>query len=269
MRSVPESVTVAQVLDATTDDILEEVGERLLQCERCPDTGGGCYAKLNEGERPHWVEKIERHGGPGFDWVACERWEPYLLDRRMLAWGFPRLMLRKTFDDYLAETDSEQKAVELLRDYVADFYDYAMQGAGVAMSGDVGVGKTTLACAVCRILLSEQKIRSARYWDAANLLAALRPTDNDQDQRRQTVHDCMRCAVFVLDDLGAHNTTDWVREQVGLIVNHRWSNGLPTIVTTNTSVDDAERSLGARTISRLLHNALTVDIQGKDRRAGW
>lgn len=267
VQKLPPDVTVAQLLDCTTDDDLEEMGEREQLCARCPPTGGRCYDKPNEGMRPEWRAHVARWNAPGLIWTECERWQPYLLDRRMRRWGFPRIMLRAHLAEYDAHTDEESEAVAMLQEYIIDFYGYVRDGAGIAIYGDVGVGKTTLACAVCRELLERHKIRVARYWDVADLLARLRPQKAEDDQRAQIVQDCMACAVLVLDDLGAHNTTEWVREQIGIIVNHRWSNGLPTITTTNARIEEAEQSIGERTMSRLLHNTITIGIEGPDKRA--
>jgi len=70
----------------------------------------------------------------------------------------------------------------------------------------------------------------------------------------------------VLDDLGAQRTTDWVREQMNLISNARWSNGRPTIMTTNTGPDEITATLGPRAASRLLGGALGIEVDGDDRR---
>lgn len=223
----------------------------------------------DEGQRPIWSERIERYDAPGIDWIDCEKWRAYLLDKRMQRWGFPRVMLRSRLSAFRTETESESDAVEMLNDYVEDFHRYASEGSGVAIYGDVGVGKTTLVCAVCRELLENGTIESARYWDVANLLAKLRPNGCAEEERAEILQDAMKSSILVLDDLGAHNTTDWVREQIGLVVNHRWSNGLPTFVTTNARTEEAEQSLGSRTLSRLLHNTMAIGIEGADKRAAW
>lgn len=73
--------------------------------------------------------------------------------------------------------------------------------------------------------------------------------------------------LLVLDDLGAEKTTDWASERLYVLVNERYNRRLPTIVTTNESLDE----LGARgygpLVSRLLEDGRVVRIDAPDYRA--
>ena len=43
--------------------------------------------------------------------------------------------------------------------------------------------------------------------------------------------------ILVLDDLGAQATTQWAQEKLYQVVNYRHVAGLPTVVTTDQSLD--------------------------------
>ena len=58
--------------------------------------------------------------------------------------------------------------------------------------------------------------------------------------------------VLVLDDLGAHNYTDWSLKTIFAILNYRVNFERPTIVTTNLENQDLEKLLGSRIFSRLM-----------------
>ena len=58
--------------------------------------------------------------------------------------------------------------------------------------------------------------------------------------------------VLILDDLGAHNYTDWSRNRIYSILNYRMNEQLPTIITTNLHASEIETYLGVRTWSRLM-----------------
>jgi DNA replication protein DnaC len=58
--------------------------------------------------------------------------------------------------------------------------------------------------------------------------------------------------LLVLDDLGAHNYTDWTRNKIYSIINYRLNHRLPVVATTNISPENLEGYLGERTTSRLL-----------------
>jgi DNA replication protein DnaC len=52
--------------------------------------------------------------------------------------------------------------------------------------------------------------------------------------------------VLILDDLGTQNATSWAQEKLFQILNHRYNSQLPTIVTTNLSVDRLDERLRMR-----------------------
>lgn len=57
--------------------------------------------------------------------------------------------------------------------------------------------------------------------------------------------------VVVIDDLGAEHSDSWSRERLYSLVNHRESNRLPTLVTSNCLPGELDQRLGSATASRL------------------
>jgi len=55
-----------------------------------------------------------------------------------------------------------------------------------------------------------------------------------------------------VDDLGAHNYTDWAKNKLYTIINYRLNNRLPTLITSNLDLNDLEQYLGQRTTSRII-----------------
>jgi DNA replication protein DnaC len=68
----------------------------------------------------------------------------------------------------------------------------------------------------------------------------------------------------VLDDLGTENATPWAREKLYQIINHRYSEQMPTVITTNVEI----RKIDERIVSRMLDHRLThyIQIDGEDYR---
>lgn len=142
----------------------------------------------------------------------------------------------------------------------ADWTNTGMN-ANVLLLGTVGVGKTHTACALAR----EAWNAGSRIWftPIVELLDLLRPTgDSDALQRATNVD------VLILDDLGGERPTDWTGERLYAIVNRRWLEQRPTIVTSNLAPDELEKAVGPRVFSRLYHDALRLTIGGHDRRRG-
>ena len=72
--------------------------------------------------------------------------------------------------------------------------------------------------------------------------------------------------LLILDDLGAHNSTPWAQEKLFQIINHRYNNRLPTVVTTNQRLEE----LDPRIASRLADIDLSqrFEIPAPDYRSG-
>ncbi|MDQ3413052.1 MAG: ATP-binding protein, partial [Chloroflexota bacterium] len=63
--------------------------------------------------------------------------------------------------------------------------------------------------------------------------------------------------LLILDDLGTENTTPWAREKLYQLINHRYNERLPTIITSNQE----HKLIDERILSRLLDTHLTRDIK--------
>jgi DNA replication protein DnaC len=272
MRSMsaclPSALTVREFVENTTEESAHEAARRLSECEQCSERGGRCSSEARAGQKPKWTKDRSGYGSPGFEWVACDRWRIHQLDRAMKECGFPELLIPKGFSQFHPSDERDGKALKFCELYVENFYAQVDQGKGLGLFGGVGVGKTHLAVATARQILERHLVRTARFWDVSNLLANLRPVDGHEQGSRLIVADCMTCGLLVLDDLGSHKTTDWVREQVGMIVNHRWSNRLPMIVTSNYALERSADSIGERTVSRLKDATMYLRLSGSDRRIG-
>jgi DNA replication protein DnaC len=90
----------------------------------------------------------------------------------------------------------------------------------------------------------------------------------DLDTVVRTMTQVREAPLLLLDDMGAGTMSDFTREQTYLILNHRMNNKLSTIFTTNmgTKQLSSDTVLGKRNMSRLMNNAIGMNLGGKDRR---
>ena len=154
-----------------------------------------------------------------------------------------------TFDDFDVVPGTED-AFDVARAYAHD------PDGWLYLRGGVGVGKTHLAVAVA------QEVRRQN----ANVLFAVVPDLLDHlratfDPGRGVAYDERFAAIrgaflLVLDDLGTENTTPWAREKLYQLVNHRYNERLPTIVTSNQE----HKLIDERVLSRLLDPHLTREV---------
>jgi hypothetical protein len=74
--------------------------------------------------------------------------------------------------------------------------------------------------------------------------------------------------VLLIDDLGIEKQSDWTEETLFGIIDARWRNCRPTIVTTNLTPLELRNTVGSRVYDRLKDGATALTIPGQSRRAG-
>lgn len=159
------------------------------------------------------------------------------------------------------------------RDYPAALPD--RDRSGLLFFGSVGAGKTHLAVAIAQKLL-ERGIGCV-FCDHRELLKRIQATFDPANPATEAgvVAPLLDTEVLILDDLGVGRATEWALETLHYILNHRYSQRLATLVTTNledapASLERKEASLvqvvGERLRSRLYEMCVFVALHGPDFR---
>jgi DNA replication protein DnaC len=156
------------------------------------------------------------------------------------------------------------------------------EGLGLLFSGDNGVGKTHLAAAVLRELVT-RKGASGQFWDFHALIREIKSSYDPETRTTElmVLQPVVETDVLVLDDLGAWKMTDWMNDTLFFVLNGRYMAKRPTVITTNyqdvtreevLAADPLRRKeflverIGQRLRSRLMEMCLVVRIQGSDHR---
>lgn len=135
------------------------------------------------------------------------------------------------------------------------------------ISGDVGTGKSYLSYSIAKAI--KDKGYTVLFIDIVELLMQLKSTfnKNHEDDYLKIMNLINDVDLFVLDDVGANNMTNWANEVLYHITNKR--QGKNNIYTTNLTIDDV-RKIGdfnlTRSYSRMNNNAINLVMTGKDRR---
>jgi DNA replication protein DnaC len=150
--------------------------------------------------------------------------------------------------------------------YLEDWEENREAGKGLYFCGGVGTGKTHLAVAVMNELIRKKRTPSL-FVTVPELLDNLRETYNKPGRNLDEWMDVVQNAEFlVLDDLGSERSTEWVRERIFVIVNHRYREALPTVFTSNIGPKDLAEQLGERTASRIIAMCDWIALEGDDYR---
>lgn len=151
------------------------------------------------------------------------------------------------FSESVVKTIMEWKAV-------------ANSGANLVIFGPVGVGKTRAACAAVR--RANERGLSIGFRPSGEMLDDLRPGGTNDGFTKLTHFD-----VLVIDDLGVEKVTDWTAERIDLLINRRWMDRSPTVMTTNLEPEALAEHVGERAYSRMVGDgAVPLKMTGEDQR---
>ena len=97
---------------------------------------------------------------------------------------------------------------------------------------DKGAGKTHLATAVFRELLPQT---GGGLWITARQLLDGSRGEMDHSRRGRLVERAKTCRLLLLDDLYRERPTAWAIDLLSRVIDHRYSERLPSLITTNRS----------------------------------
>lgn len=172
------------------------------------------------------------------------------------------------------EVNSNNKKVyQSLKDYSERFVNLE-ERKGLILTGNNGVGKTHLACSIANELIKNGI--PIIYGTLINLLAELKNTyDNDNNiSEMEIIKLYEKVDLLVIDDLGKEKPSEWGLEKLFTIINSRYENNLPVIITTNYDQNSLINRLSINgeietvnsIISRLYEMCYLVKINDIDHR---
>jgi DNA replication protein DnaC len=162
------------------------------------------------------------------------------------------LIRRMTFDTFHVQPYSTEDAQRYrynlghVHGVVRSFVQDPQQRKWLVLLGIHGCGKTHLAAAMANDRL--QRGLPTLFIVTPDLLDALRASFNgDGSGAYDKVFYEVRAAPFlILDDFGAQSATAWAKEKLYQVLNYRYNAQLPTVITTNQTLEEIEPALQSR-----------------------
>ena len=169
------------------------------------------------------------------------------------------------FEKFLNE---KGQAYKVAYNYAKSFEQMKEDNVGLLFYGDVGSGKTYLACSIANELIERKQVK-VKTMNLSQVINQIQKSAFKLDSN-EIIDNLSNIPLLILDDLGIERDTSYAREQVYNIINSRYLKGRPTIFTTNLSLEIIQNPNieleYQRIYSRILEMTIPVKVTGEDFR---
>lgn len=267
-RSLEKLTATADSMAMALSSIFEPLGERKAECPKHGEfTSTG--TRLSRG-REVW----SRCPGCAADEVAAEAARKAEraaeiaradMEARLEQVAIPARFLGKTLDNFHADTEPQQYALTVARDYLENFPVYAKRGEGLVLSGMPGTGKSHLAGAILQGLLPG---RVGLYTTCMNIIRAVRGTwRKDSERSESEVLGIYRSVpLLVVDEIGVQYGTDGEQTILFDVLDGRYREMQPSILLTNQDRTGLKQFIGERAYDRLTETSRWIPFDWQSHR---
>lgn len=159
---------------------------------------------------------------------------------------------QKTFSNFMVGNKPKvlQKAKAVAEDYVENFHHLQKdQHHSIAFLGQVGDGKTHLSIAIANELM--KKNIGVLYMQYCEAMTALKQNIMDEAYYQKEIAKYKRARVLLIDDLYKGKISNTDHNIMFEIINYRYLNGHPVIVSSEYTVEailEFDEAIGSRMI---------------------
>lgn len=164
---------------------------------------------------------------------------------------------QRTFSNFISSPGTDRAYQRAL--------EYKPEQGGLLFFGACGVGKTHLAASIANAQLGKTPVL---FISCTEFLMELREGMNfgKKESYYHLLDISKKVQLLIIDDIGAEKSSEWVREILFVLINYRYEQMLPTIITSNFTLSELEQSLGMRITSRLIEMCRCISMSGDDWR---
>ncbi|MCC4340182.1 primosomal protein DnaI [Limosilactobacillus reuteri] len=210
-----------------------------------------------------------------------ERQRQRYIQRLVNSINMPKFIKNASYDDYYlnedTQTDTRTKAIQAAMDFTDNYQKGEFQ-PGLYLYGQFGVGKTYLLGAIANELAKSKGVATTMVHFPS--FAVEMRNSIKQNNTGEKLDAIKRAPILMLDDIGAGAMTTWVRDDIlGVILEYRMQEELPTFFSSNFSMDelqnnhlainaqgDNEPLKAARIMERIKYLSREIEMEGKNLR---
>lgn len=157
------------------------------------------------------------------------------------------------------------KLIEKAKTYCSKWGEMHDENIGLLLFGNVGTGKTYAAACIANELINRGiPVLMTNFSKILNDLSGFKENDKNAYINSLNNYD-----LLIIDDLGVERQSDYALEQVFNVIDSRYKNGQPLIVTTNLSIEDLRNPQDMkykRIYDRILEMTIPIKVDGVSRR---
>lgn len=168
---------------------------------------------------------------------AYRKW----IERAVIEGRIGKRFVNRTFDSFTV-TPEKQEAYDTTKAFADNFPHHLETGEGLMLAGGYGTGKTHLAAAIFHEVIKQgyQPI----FGTLISLLGQVKASyDGAGESEDKIIRRYAKCNLLIIDDLGKERPTEWLLEKAYHIINSRYEDCLPVVVTTNYGIDELAKRL--------------------------
>lgn len=174
-----------------------------------------------------------------------------------------------SFDDfdlsfYNTDKKTAEKMQKIYQNCLAYVKEFNLDSPNLFFHGRTGLGKTHLSLAIASEVI--KKGYNVVYGSVNKFFSKIEAEKFGKNNDTYTLDTLCDADLLILDDLGMEFTTSFTHSVLYTIIDTRICKGLPTIISSNLSLDDLKDKYHESVVSRIIGTFDSVEFVGKDVR---